>query len=120
MDDTGNKHVTQSLTNAGGVPEPNTTLQILSGETLIYTPPDMDDAKRRPMVTLGNFRDGTPILHFRNYERTRRGDYRITREGAAFTFREFREKISTKVAELCARRPDLFEPAASADAEASE
>lgn len=116
MDDTGNKHVTQSRTNAADSREVGEPLEILSGEEPIYTaPPDTQGARRLQMVTLGFFRNGTPVLHFRNYERTRGGGYRITREGAVFTLREFRDKIVTKVADLCARRPELTQDRAGTE-----
>lgn len=82
-------------------------VKVLSGGLLIYTPPITHGARRRPMVVLGKFRDGSAALHFRSYEQRRPGEYRVTGDGISLTMREFWEIVVPRLDDLCEERPEL-------------
>lgn len=82
-------------------------VKLRTGEVPIYWPRHVH-SKRVQAVTLGKFRDKTPILHFRNYRRNPIGEYVFTKEGASFTLAEFR-KIVLAVNDLIEAAPDLAE-----------
>lgn len=112
MDNTCSNDIAQSQTKTDASPIESgggegEFVKLLSGGLLIYTPPNMQQAKRRPMVVLGKFRGGAPALHFRTYDQKRPGQYRITGDGMSLTMREFWQHVVPRLDDLCEERPEL-------------
>jgi hypothetical protein len=86
--------------------EPATTIKLQSGQILLFSPPNMGWSKRRPVASLGHFRDGEPALHFRQYQRQGSGLYHLTREGVSWKLSEF-DAIVRRVQDVCDVLPEM-------------
>jgi len=77
-----------------GLPKPlnNESFRVVSGETFIFTPAGIRTC-RRPCVTIGRFKNGTPAIHFRQYAEQSPGNYAITQDGVSLTIAELSEVV---------------------------
>lgn len=72
----------------------------VQGGILLFTPPHMN-ARRRPCVVLGQFSNGTPAVHFRQYSLQRPDFLAPTRDGISLTLAEL-EIVYERVAAVMA------------------